>query len=892
MSPTHPDVRRTRPLSVTLAVALVALLVVADAFLGVVLLLGASGDDAALGAELPFSATTIGVAAIVLAAGLVAVAIGLLRGSNPARLLLSLLLLVRLGFELYARPEVASPSTVRLVVLVASTIAGLALIWNPSASAYFARPGEQAIAEAISGVTESSRRSRAVRLVADYLVRLVVLGITIALTPGITVTDWWALPLTTIVVALAGELVRPVLVRLAGLFGWLGSLALALFANAVIIGLGLLLTPGIEVDTVRGTVLASWVYALAMTIVSWAFSINTQDYLLVHAARMSLSRRPTEEFDEPGVLFVQLDGVPGPVVEQEVRAGNLPTISRWIRSGQHTWTEWVARVPSTTPVSQAGLLHGSNTDIPAFRWYEKERGRLVVANHPPDAALIESRISDGRGLLADDGVSISNLFSGDAPTSLLTMSGLRNRSSGLGPSTSYAAFFTHPAGFFRALILTIGEMAKEVWQGRRQQRLCIEPRIDRHGAYIVLRGVTNVFLRDLNVALIVEAMMTGAKSIYVDFVDYDEIAHHAGVTRKESMDSLRGLDSVLAGLEKIAASGAPPRRYHIVLVSDHGQSQGATFLQRTGAPLEQVVRDLMNTDEDAAAVTGEVEAYGPVNVLLTQLTEQHSVTGRLTRRALAKREPDSALGPTQADRSAAAADDEEERPAVVVVGSGNLGGVWFPRLPGRQMLLDLEASYPGLVQALADNPAVGFVVVMTVEGPVAIGPDGTQVLRTGQITGEDPLAGFGPDTRADFLRAAEFPHAPDIYLNSFYDPVLDEVAAFEELVGCHGGVGGWQTRPILVYPATWQLDDDLLDEHGRLYGADMVHAQMVRWLERLGHRTDLPGRDVPAPDGPDTPASTAVGTAVGTSAGTPAGTPAGSVTPGGPAGQRDASTRT
>ena len=52
---------------------------------------------------------------------------------------------------------------------------------------------------------------------------------------------------------------------------------------------------------------------------------------------------------------------------------------------------------------------------------------MVVANHPADAALIESRLSDGRGLLADGGVSVYNVFSGDAPTSLLTMSGLGTR---------------------------------------------------------------------------------------------------------------------------------------------------------------------------------------------------------------------------------------------------------------------------------------------------------------------------------------------------------------------------------------------------------------------------------------------------------------------------------
>ena len=105
-------------------------------------------------------------------------------------------------------------------------------------------------------------------------------------------------------------------------------------------------------------------------------------------------------------------------------SGNVPTISRWVREGTHDLGGWTARVPSTTPISQAGILHGYTEDMPAFRWYEKESGQLIVANHPPDAALIEGRISDGHGLLADGGVSVSNLFSGDAPVSMLTMSGL------------------------------------------------------------------------------------------------------------------------------------------------------------------------------------------------------------------------------------------------------------------------------------------------------------------------------------------------------------------------------------------------------------------------------------------------------------------------------------
>ena len=58
-------------------------------------------------------------------------------------------------------------------------------------------------------------------------------------------------------------------------------------------------------------------------------------------------------------------------------------------------------------------------------------------------------------------------------------------------------------------------------------------------------------------------------------------------------------------------------------------------------------------------------------------------------------------------------------------------------------------------------------------------------------------------------------------------------------VPCHGGLGGWQTRPMLVHPADWTVDEDLTGASGLLEGAEVVHRQLVRWLEGLGHRADL-----------------------------------------------------
>ena len=73
-----------------------------------------------------------------------------------------------------------------------------------------------------------------------------------------------------------------------------------------------------------------------------------------------------------------------------ITAGNLPTVSRWVREGTHRLVEWHTGIPSTTPASQAGILHGAAQHVPAFRWYEKDAGRLVVTNRPGDAAYVEA----------------------------------------------------------------------------------------------------------------------------------------------------------------------------------------------------------------------------------------------------------------------------------------------------------------------------------------------------------------------------------------------------------------------------------------------------------------------------------------------------------------------
>ncbi|MCW3845423.1 alkaline phosphatase family protein, partial [Micromonospora yasonensis] len=566
-----------------------------------------------------------------------------------------------------------------------------------------------------------------------------------------------------------------------------------------------------------------------------------------------------------GLLVVQLDGVAAPLVGWAIRAGNLPTIGRWLRSGSHRMTRWHTGLPATTPAAQAGLLYGDVRRVPAYRWYEKatvgdngnrSTGRLVVTSRPRDAAAIEQRLSTSQGLLRDGGVSISTAFSGDAPTSLLTVSraGLPGRS-----TRGYAVFMASPYGFARAVVRGAGQVLRELYEARRQRLRDIQPRGRRSGSYLALRPMASL-LSDLNVSLIAEQMASGAPVIFCDFLDYDEVAHHAGPARPQAMAVLEALDQTLGILQRLAAEAT--RRYHIVVLSDHGQSQGATFRQRYGESLTQVIARLtahpvreiaaggrpVPTARVGAATTAEaaesVEEWGRVNTLLTEVGGRGGATGTAARLALRARAPEGevSLGPADREEAATRAD-----PETVVVASGNLAMIYLPRHPGRLTRERIDAAVPGLIDGLAAHPGIGLVVVDSAAGPLAIGARGCHRLRDGRVDGDDPLAPYGARARRDLLRHQAMDHVGDLVVISAVDPVLEEVAAFEELVGCHGGLGGWQTEALLIHPAGWPQEGDLV-------GPDDVHRQLLDWMRRLGLRQadDHAGpRDGRADDEPD-----------------------------------------
>ena len=673
------------------------------------------------------------------------------------------------------------------------------------------------------------------RVVTVLVVDAVVLLLLAAILPGFTADSFWAALGLAVLLGLANALVWPLLIRVALPFtvATLGLGALAL--NGVVLLLIAEVDQGVHVDGFWTAVVVVLALTALSSVSSAVLALDSGDLWYRHVVRRQLRRtKLAVESDVPGILFLEVDGLAHEVLQRALRDGNAPALARWVRDGSHRLERWETDWSSQTGACQAGILHGDNHDMPAFRWWEKDRGKPIVTNHPRDAEELERRRSDGRGLLHADGASRANILSGDAPHSMLTMSTVldRRRQGRLGQD--YFAYFASPYGVALTFLRCLGEVVVERVAAVEQRRRDVRPRISRGGSYPLVRAFATVIQLDLQVAAVTADVLAGRPVVYTTFLAYDEVAHHSGIERPDTLAVLRRVDRAI---ERIAAAVAhAPRPYELVVLADHGQSQGATFLQRYGESLEQLVSRLVgNGDAVVAETAGSDEGRGQLTAGLAELGTRPSVTGRAAKAIAARR--DELAG---AERDALPRGD---LPEVTVMASGNLGLISFPREPGRVTLEQLEARRPGLLDGLRAHPGIGFVLVRSeADGAVVLGARGRHLLDKGVVEGEDPLAPFGPRAADHVRRSDRFPRCPDVVVNSTYWEDVDEVAAFEELVGSHGGLGGSQALPFVLHPSGLPWPEQ------EVVGAGTVHRVFCGWLHDLGHD----GYDAYAPDGAST----------------------------------------
>ena len=624
-------------------------------------------------------------------------------------------------------------------------------------------------------------------VIAMYLVSYFGLGVEIEYLDDIL--------LFVLFYSLVNAILWPIITRLFLPFILL-TFGFALFIlNALII---VIIAPMFYINLVGyGFLVAAFVLTAVNTLLTAILTIDDDTSYYRVVLRDAQKKRKKEVKDYPGVIVIEIDGLSYGMLCEAIESGYMNNVKKLIESETHTLKPWITDLSSQTGASQAGILHGNNSDIVAFRWVEKENNnKIVECSSLKDIEVLEERISDGNGLLADNGASRSNLFSGDAKDIILTSSKFRNFKKLY--NTAWFSLYSSPSYTARIALLGLYDLIKELRSQRKHKVEDIQPRIDRDFKYASIRVGTNVFLGEANTATLIGDVMVGDIDVaYSTYLGYDEIAHHSGVEDEDSYYALRLIDKHIKRL--IEGSRYASREYQFVIQSDHGQSKGATFTQRYGKTFEEFVISLLQEDMSIYANLSSQE-------------DHHT----------------EIFNPFSRKKEEAEEVDEYIDSQVTVLASGNLALIYLTQWDHRLNYEELMEQYPDLIPGILDNEYIGFIVVYSQEhGNLVLSKNGKYFLDSDKIEGEDPLKNYGENAAEKIKRHCTFNHLPDILVNSFYDAEKDEVCAFEELIGSHGGIGGKQSEPFILYPSDWKVPD------GEIIGAENIYSILKENLQLL-----------------------------------------------------------
>ncbi len=669
-------------------------------------------------------------------------------------------------------------------------------------------------------------RARIIQVITVFIIHALTLFILQKSMSGFQVDSLGALAILTIVLALSQSLFWWVFINL---FTWLPSglypIITFVLNGALVLIMGNLVK-GITISSIStGLWIAIWL-AVVDAILGELLALDNDARFDRSVTKNMVKRlgKPTKT-DVPGFLFLEIDGLGIEKLRMAMEKGHTPTMKRWVDQGTHKLISWETDSTSQTGAMQTGILLGSNWDVPAYRWWDRVQKSIVMSGKPKDAQAIEDRLSTNIGLLSDGGASRGNMFSGDATESMLTFSTLRKRERGRGPGFYFYLF--SPYVVARLFTRFFVEIVKELWQASAQRRRKDKFRVKRRNfAYSFLRGFMGPVLQDLVTYTVISDLLRGVPAIYALYAGYDDLNHFAGLYAPETFEALHEVDRYFARLE--AALKSAPRPYHIIVLADHGQSEGPTFQAAHGQTLEQLVKTLIKNDSDVFYSETHNDSWDNLNSVLSESTNADTRTAGLVRKMLASRSHDGYVEVAQKGDTSDKVETKAETAKVVVMGSGCTGLIYFTDASERMTFEQIQLAYPELIIGLKDHPGIGFILVKTEsQGDIVLGKSGVHYLVDDKVEGLDPLANFGPNAAFHLRRESSFSNCPDLLVNTTYDPVTQELAGFEEQASHHGGMGGPQNYPFLLHPVVLPHDGS------PILGAESVHHLLRRWREQV-----------------------------------------------------------
>jgi type I phosphodiesterase/nucleotide pyrophosphatase len=520
-------------------------------------------------------------------------------------------------------------------------------------------------------------------------------------------------------------------------------------------------------------------------------------------------------------------------LRRAIELGYCPTISRMVREEGYTLRRWFCGLPSATPYCQAGIFHGENDGIPAFRFYDKTLRQVITCNSPAGVQYIRDHIHSP-GALAE-GSSYVNLLDGDARTVAFTVA-TRERTSvyrRLGGTRMALLMLLHPIRMLRMGLQALLEWFREEWE--RAAGELARKRTHSEGLFPFLRVLSNVVVRELQTMAILLDIYLGVPIIYSTFMQYDELAHHFGPSSWQALRDLRRTDARIREIKRMIENTSS-RPYDLVILSDHGMTPSSSYRVRFGETLGTTVQRILDGDaarlggrrvslHESFADTSEYADMGPqvfeaVALMTSRRRRRFRRTMRRVRDWLRRQYGIRELILPEKYRV-------EEKHEVVVTYSSCLALLYFAstaeRLELGDMASDRRAAH--LYASLLEHPGIGLIA--TLSGPAVHleSAGGRALLVNGQLEvleGDNPLAPYGnePPLLRSVERLVRQHNAGDMVIFGTYDGY--EIVSFDDQIGAHGAAGGNQVYPFLIGARSMGLDGLVLEDARDLHAGIML----------------------------------------------------------------------
>ncbi|MDQ3948921.1 MAG: alkaline phosphatase family protein [Gemmatimonadota bacterium] len=533
-------------------------------------------------------------------------------------------------------------------------------------------------------------------------------------------------------------------------------------------------------------------------------------------------RRPRD--GRRGLIVLQVDALAYADLRRALELGYCPTLERLIGEDGFTLRRWFSGLPSATPYCQAGIFHGENDGIPAFRFYDRQARFVVTCNAPAGVQYIRDRIRSP-GALAG-GSSYVNLLDGDAQTVAFTVA-TRERTSvyrRLGGGRMALLVALHPIRVARMAAQAVVEWLREEWE--RGVGEVVRRRTHAEGLFPFLRVFTNVVVRELQTVAILLDVYLGVPVIYSTFMQYDELAHHFGPSSWQALRDLRRTDRRISEILRMMRSDAAGRDYDLVVLSDHGMTPSISYRVRFGESLGVTVQRALDDAAERARRTplstfasfSDASEYADMGARIAETVAQAARPYHRSFRRVMRRVRDwfqSRYGLREIIFPEKYRVDPRHN--VVVTYSSSLALLYFAdhvaRLELGEILRDRRRA--DLYATLLSHSGIGLVATIAGNSVHLQSARGRALLRDGELEvlgGTNPLAPYG--TEPPLVRALERlvrqPNAGDLVLFGAYDGY--ETVSFDDQVGAHGAAGGDQAYPFLIAPASLGLDRETIED--------------------------------------------------------------------------------